>query len=174
MAALYAQNAIARIKVEQAQAALNAAEANLEAAKAHHGPPNYQASPEAIAQQKQTLEQVAAAIPKTAARATSQRSPKPLYRRSLRKTADHRRHCRKRSAYSNDPRDGAMPGQPEAASTAGRNTENWAQVNAEAAALKKSFPGTITEISGGTVTVTITDKLEELQAGTDVSISLKK
>jgi len=35
MASLYAQNAIARIKVEQAQAALAAAEANLEAAKAH-------------------------------------------------------------------------------------------------------------------------------------------
>lgn len=50
---LYAQNAIARIKVEQAQAALAAAEANLEAAKAHQTRLTAKASPEAIEQQKQ-------------------------------------------------------------------------------------------------------------------------
>lgn len=53
MASLYAQNAIARIKVEQAQAALATAEANLEAAKAHQTRLTAKASPEAIEQQKQ-------------------------------------------------------------------------------------------------------------------------
>ena len=52
MASLYAQNAIARIKVEQAQAALAAAEANLEAAKAHQTRLPAKASPAAIAQHK--------------------------------------------------------------------------------------------------------------------------
>ncbi len=51
MASLYAQNAIARIKVEQAQAALATAEANLEAAKAHQTRLTAKASPEAIEQQ---------------------------------------------------------------------------------------------------------------------------
>lgn len=48
------------------------------------------------------------------------------------------------------------------------------EVIAEAAVLKKTFPGTITAIDNGTVTIMLENKLEELKAAMEVSISLKK
>ncbi len=174
MAALYAQNAIARIKVEQAQAALNAAEANLEAAKAHHARLTTKASPEAIAQQKQTLEQVQQQYQKLLHEQQASEAQSPCTGVVTEKllhtgdTAAKDQHILTIRATEQCQVNLKLPQQQAETLQIGQ------QVNAEAAALKKSFPGTITEISGGTVTVTITDKLEELQAGTDVSISLKK
>lgn len=46
------------------------------------------------------------------------------------------------------------------------------EVIAEAAVLK-TFPGTITAIDNGTVTIMLENKLEELKAAMEVSISLK-
>jgi hypothetical protein len=67
-----------------------------------------------------------------------------------------------------------MPGKSENAAAAGRSFKNRSGVIAEAAVLKKTFPGTITAIDNGTVTIMLKNKLEELKAAMEVSISLKK
>lgn len=174
LAALYAQNAIARIKVEQAQAALNTAEANLEAAKAHHARLTAKASPEAISQQKQALEQAQQQYQKLLQEQQASEAQSPctgIVTEKLLHTGDTAakdQHVLTIRATEQCQVNLKLPHQQAETLQIGQ------QVTAETAALKKSFPGNITAISGGTVTVTITDRLEELQTGTDVTISLKK
>ena len=67
-----------------------------------------------------------------------------------------------------------MPGKSENAAAAGRSFKNRSGSNCRGAVLKKTFPGTITAIDNGTVTIMLENKLEELKAAMEVSISLKK
>ncbi|WP_293661678.1 HlyD family secretion protein [uncultured Phascolarctobacterium sp.] len=173
MASLYAQNAIARIKVEQAQAALEAAKANLEAAQAHQTRLTAKASPEAIEQQKQVALQAQQHYQQLLQKqqATEAQSPctgvvtEKLLQTGA--TAAQGQHILTIRATEQRQVQLKLPQQQAAALKPGQ------AVTAEAAALKKSFPGTVTAVANGTVTITLEDKLEELQAATEVSISLK-
>ena len=164
MASLYAQNAIARIKVEQAQAALAAAEANLEAAKAHQTRLTAKASPEAIEQQKQQLLQKQQTN-EAQSPCTGIVTEKLL---SSGDTAAQGQHILTIRATEQCQVNLKMQPQQAAALKTGQ------EVIAEAAVLKKTFPGTITAIDNGTVTIMLENKLEELKAAMEVSISLKK
>ncbi|WP_455651662.1 HlyD family secretion protein [Phascolarctobacterium sp.] len=173
MASLYAQNAIARIKVEQAQAALDAAKANLEAAQAHQTRLTAKASPEAIEQQKQVALQAQQHYQQLLQKQQANEAQSPCTGIVTEKllssgdTADQGQHILTIRATEQCQVKLKMQPQQAAALKPGQ------AVTAEAAALKKSFPGTVTAVANGTVTITLEDKLEELQAATEVSISLK-
>lgn len=173
MASLYAQNAIARIKVEQAQAALDAAKANLEAAQAHQTRLTAKASPEAIEQQKQVALQAQQHYQQLLQKQQANEAQSPCTGIVTEKlfssgdTAAQGQHILTIRATEQCQVKLKMQPQQAAALKPGQ------AVTAEAAALKKSFPGTVTAVANGTVTITLEDKLEELQAATEVSISLK-
>ena len=173
MASLYAQNAIARIKVEQAQAALAAAEANLEAAKAHQTRLTAKASPEAIEQQKQAALQAQQHYQQLLQKQQTNEAQSPCTGIVTEKllssgdTAAQGQHILTIRATEQCQVNLKMQPQQAAALKTGQ------EVIAEAAVLKKTFPGTITAIDNGTVTM-LENKLEELKAAMEVSISLKK
>lgn len=170
MASLYAQNAIARIKVEQAQAA----EANLEAAKAHQTRLTAKASPEAIEQQKQAALQAQQHYQQLLQKQQANEAQSPCTGivteklLSSRDTAAQGQHILTIRATEQCQVNLKMQPQQAAALKTGQ------EVIAEAAVLKKTFPGTITAIDNGTVTIMLENKLEELKAAMEVSISLKK
>ena len=172
MASLYAQNAIARIKVEQAQAAL--AEANLEAAKAHQTRLTAKASPEAIEQQKQAALQAQQHYQQLLQKQQTNEAQSPCTGIVTEKllssgdTAAQGQHILTIRATEQCQVNLKMQPQQAAALKTGQ------EVIAEAAVLKKTFPGTITAIDNGTVTIMLENKLEELKAAMEVSISLKK
>ena len=139
MASLYAQNAIARIKVEQAQAALAAAEANLEAAKAHQTRLPAKASPEAT-NSKSKQHSRHNSIINAAAKTAGQRSPEPLYRHSDGKTAKQRRYSCSGTTYPDYPRNRTMPGKSENAAAAGRSFKNRSGSNCRGRCTQKNFP----------------------------------
>lgn len=174
MASLYAQNAIARIKVEQAQAALAAAEANLEAAKAHQTRLTAKASPEAIEQQKQAALQAQQHYQQLLQKQQANEAQSPCTGIVTEKllssgdTAAQGQHILTIRATEQCQVNLKMQPQQAAALKTGQ------EVIAEAAVLKKTFPGTITAIDNGTVTIMLENKLEELKAAMEVSISLKK
>ena len=174
MASLYAQNAIARIKVEQAQAALAAAEANLEAAKAHQTRLTAKASPEAIEQQKQAALQAQQHYQQLLQKQQANEAQSPCTGIVTEKllssgdTAAQGQHILTIRATEQCQVNLKMQPQQAAALKTGQ------EVIAEAAVLKKTFPGTITAINNGTVTIMLENKLEELKAAMEVSISLKK
>lgn len=66
-----------------------------------------------------------------------------------------------------------MPGKSENAAAAGRSFKNRSGSNCRGRCTQKTFPGTITAIDNGTVTIMLENKLEELKAAMEVSISLK-
>lgn len=170
MASLYAQNAIARIKVEQAQAA----EANLEAAKAHQTRLTAKASPEAIEQQKQAALQAQQHYQQLLQKQQANEAQSPCTGIVTEKllssgdTAAQGQHILTIRATEQCQVNLKMQPQQAAALKTGQ------EVIAEAAVLKKTFPGTITAIDNGTVTIMLENKLEELKAAMEVSISLKK
>lgn len=174
MASLYAQNAIARIKVEQAQSALAAAEANLEAAKAHQARLTAKASPEAIEQQKQAVSQAQQHYQQLLQKQQANEAPSPCTGIVTEKllgsgdTAALGQHILTIRATEQCQVRLKMQPQQAAALKPGQ------EVIAEAAVLKKSFPGIISAIDDGTVTITLENKLEELKASMEISISLKK
>lgn len=171
MASLYAQNAIARIKVEQAQAALAAAEANLEAAKAHQTRLTAKASPEAIEQQKQAAQQHYQQLLQKQQANEAQSPCTGIVTEKLLSSGDtaaQGQHILTIRATEQCQVNLKMQPQQAAALKTGQ------EVIAEAAVLKKTFPGTITAIDNGTVTIMLENKLEELKAAMEVSISLKK
>ena len=114
------------------------------------------------------------ALSTAAAKTAGQRSPEPLYRHSDGKTAKQRRYSCSGTTYPDYPRNRTMPGKSENAAAAGRSFKNRSGSNCRGAVLKKTFPGTITAIDNGTVTIMLENKLEELKAAMEVSISLKK
>lgn len=174
MAALYAQNAIARIKVEQAQSSLAAAEANLAAARNQQAHLSAKASPEAIAQQQQDAEQAQQHYQELLQKQQASEVASPctgIVTEKLLNSGDvaaaaqqvltirATEQCQVSLKLPQQQAEALQPGQA---------------VTAEAAALKRSFPGTITAIDGTTVTVTIENKLEELQENMQVTVSLPK
>ena len=167
MASLYAQNAIARIKVEQAQAALAAA-------KAHQTRLTAKASPEAIEQQKQAALQAQQHYQQLLQKQQANETQSPctgIVTEKLLSSGDiaaQGQHILTIRATEQCQVNLKMQPQQAAALKTGQ------EVIAEAAVLKKTFPGTITAIDNGTVTIMLENKLEELKAAMEVSISLKK
>ena len=167
MASLYAQNAIARIKVEQAQAAL-------EAAKAHQTRLTAKASPEAIEQQKQAALQAQQHYQQLLQKQQANEAQSPCTGIVTEKllssgdTAAQGQHILTIRATEQCQVNLKMQPQQAAALKTGQ------EVIAEAAVLKKPSPGPIPAINNGTVTIMLENKLEELKAAMEVSISLKK
>lgn len=174
LADLYAQNAIARIKVEQAQTALAAASANLDAAREQHTRLTTRASPEAIAQQKelagQTQQKYLELLQKQQASEAQSPCSGVVTEKLLSSgdTASKSQHILTIRATEQCQVILKLPQQQADALRVGQ------AVTAEAAELKKSFPGTITAVDTGTVTVTIENRLEELQADMAVTVSIQK
>lgn len=160
--------------MEQAQAALAAAEANLEAAKAPSDTFDCQSFTRSYRTAKASSTPGTTALSTAAAKTAGQRSPEPLYRHSDGKTlssgdtAAQGQHILTIRATEQCQVNLKMQPQQAAALKTGQ------EVIAEAAVLKKTFPGTITAIDNGTVTIMLENKLEELKAAMEVSISLKK
>ncbi len=174
MTSLYAQNAIARIKVEEARSAFTAAEDNFKTAKAHLERLNSKASPEAIEAQKKVA--VAAQqhyqellqkqqTSEAQSPCTGTVTEKLLQSGDLAKANQHILTIRATEQCQVSLK---IPQNQVAALETGQ------QIAAESTTLKKSFPGVITAIEDSTVTVMIENKLGELQAGMEVKIALKR
>lgn len=174
MSSLYAQNAIARIKVEQAQTALNSASSNLEQAREHYARLSAKASPEEIANQKQATEATQANYNKLLKKQQSNEAQSPctgVITEKLLKNGDIatlNQHVLTLIATEQCQVILKVSVQQAEVLTVGQ------EIFAESANLKKKFPGKITAINDNQITILIENKLEELKNGMEVSISLKK
>lgn len=173
MSFLYAQNAIARVKVEQAQNALVAAEANLDAAQSHYNRMTEKASPDEIAKQQAITDKAHEYYKKLEEEQQANEAQSPctgIVTEKLLKTGDTAakgQHVL--TIKATEQRQVTLKLLPQQAEA----LQPGQAVQAEAKTIKKTFPGTITAINGDMITITIEDKLESLTVEAEVTITLK-